>query len=241
MYFSGTDAAKIITILNKCDFTIWPGYQIGFPLGDGELRPVSSGFELSAGASLNLTVAHYATVWGRTGCSFNESGLGTCITGDCDGRLSCGDDETGWWYITPQPVTHASLRFGEDKFPDVFALNVGDGYNIPISITPYGGSNGGEGRCKATSCSIDLNKSCPDELKVRSNGSTVACRNPCLRYFSPEPQFCCPYGYERGDCQPTNYYEVFEAACPSAGAAPEFDSSKSSVCSYANNYLISFC
>jgi hypothetical protein len=28
-------------------------------------------------------------VWGRTGCSFDGSGRGSCATGDCGGALSC--------------------------------------------------------------------------------------------------------------------------------------------------------
>ncbi|GLJ41585.1 hypothetical protein SUGI_0860510 [Cryptomeria japonica] len=30
-----------------------------------------------------------ARFWGRTGCSFDASGRGTCQTGDCNGQLSC--------------------------------------------------------------------------------------------------------------------------------------------------------
>ncbi|XP_021633041.1 pathogenesis-related thaumatin-like protein 3.5 [Manihot esculenta] len=241
MYFSGTGNAKIITMQNKCDFTIWPGYQIVIPLAEGGRRNVDSGFELSAGKSVNFTVVDYATIWGRTGCSFNESEFGSCITGDCEGRLRCGDI-FGRQFIHQQPVTYAYLEFGKNEYPDFFAINVGAGYNAPISIIPYGGSDAGDNKCKATSCSIDLKESCPDELKQRFNGITVACRNPCFHYPSVEPQFCCPYyGYEKDDCKPTNYFQVFEAACPSAGSTPEFDISRSSMCSNANNYLISFC
>jgi len=69
--------------------------------------PVASGgFELRAGASVNVTVPDgWIGSWTpRTGCAFDAEGLGSCEVGDCGGVLAC-DLDAG---LMPQNVTTVS-------------------------------------------------------------------------------------------------------------------------------------
>jgi hypothetical protein len=79
-------SAVPLNIKNLCSNTIWPG--LATQAGEG---PSVGGFELKSGASKNLTVATSwnGRVWGRTNCTFNGAGTGSCATGDCGGILNC--------------------------------------------------------------------------------------------------------------------------------------------------------
>ncbi len=69
--------------------------------------PVASGgFELRAGASVNVSVPDgWIGSWTpRTGCAFDAEGLGSCEVGDCGGVLAC-DLDAG---LMPQNVTTVS-------------------------------------------------------------------------------------------------------------------------------------
>ena len=87
---SGLNLARAINvdliITNQCQDTIWPA--INTQAGSG---PSSSGFELASGDSRNLTVDTNwnGRVWGRTNCTFDAEGRGSCLTGDCGGVLDC--------------------------------------------------------------------------------------------------------------------------------------------------------
>jgi hypothetical protein len=72
--------AATITVVNKCSYTVWPGALPG------------GGVRLDPGQSWPLTMptgTAGARVWPRTGCTFDTSGRGHCITGDCGGALAC--------------------------------------------------------------------------------------------------------------------------------------------------------
>jgi len=75
-----------LIITNRCTNTIWPA--IATQNGAG---PAESGFELAKGESQNLTVDTNwnGRVWGRTNCTFDSKGTGSCLTGDCSGVLNC--------------------------------------------------------------------------------------------------------------------------------------------------------
>jgi hypothetical protein len=79
-------AAVPLTIKNLCSDTIWPGIATQAGVG-----PLVGGFELGSGASRNLTVGTNwnGRVWGRTNCTFNNDGSGSCGTGNCAGILNC--------------------------------------------------------------------------------------------------------------------------------------------------------
>ncbi|KAG7590176.1 Osmotin/thaumatin-like superfamily [Arabidopsis suecica] len=75
-------SATVFTLQNSCPYTVWPGILSGNDntLGDG-------GFPLTPGASVQLTApaGWSGRFWARTGCNFDASGHGNCVTRDCGG------------------------------------------------------------------------------------------------------------------------------------------------------------
>nr|GEV27492.1 G-type lectin S-receptor-like serine/threonine-protein kinase At1g67520 [Tanacetum cinerariifolium] len=154
--FSNGASGTTVTIVNECGFTVWPGISS---------TPVLNvtGFELKKGTRHTLKVLGDWTgsIWGRTGCTFNESGHGSCVTGDCGGEIECN----GRNYT--QPVTVAQLNVTtDDVLYDVSILN---GFNIPMTVEPSHDSN-----CEMRGCINDLNQRCPSELKLEAG---VGCRS----------------------------------------------------------------
>ncbi|KAG4990108.1 hypothetical protein AAZX31_09G003500 [Glycine max] len=78
----------------------------------------------------------------RHGCIFDSSGSGTCITGDCGGKLKC--DGVGG--APPASLAEFTLDSQEGDFYDVSLV---DGYNLPVSIFPTGGSRQCKSACMA--------------------------------------------------------------------------------------------
>ena len=70
-------SATVFTLENSCPYTVWPGILSGNAntLGEG-------GFPLTPGASveLNAPPGWSGRFWARTGCNFDSSGHGTCVT-----------------------------------------------------------------------------------------------------------------------------------------------------------------
>jgi len=66
---------------------MWPGILTGA----GKPQLLDSGFQLKPGHAMNITAPKgwSGRFWGRSGCTFDISGNGKCITGDCGGKLKC--------------------------------------------------------------------------------------------------------------------------------------------------------
>ena len=112
-----------------------------------------------------------------------------------------------------------------------------DGYNLPISITPFKGS----GKCSYAGCVSDLNTMCPVGLQVRSrdNKRVVACKSACSAFNSP--RYCCTGSYGSPQaCKPTVYSKIFKTACPKAYSYAYDDPTSIATCTKAN-YLVTFC
>ncbi|GJV10026.1 G-type lectin S-receptor-like serine/threonine-protein kinase [Tanacetum coccineum] len=160
--FSNNGASgTTITIVNDCGFSVWPGISSSPFLN-------ITGFELKKDTRHTFEVLGNWTgsIWGRTGCTFNESGHGSCITGDCGGEIECN----GRNYT--QPVTVAQLTVTtDDVFYDVSILN---GFNIPMTVEPSH-----DGSCEMTGCVNDLNQRCPSELKLEAGVGCMSCEGSC--------------------------------------------------------------
>ncbi|KAJ4825554.1 hypothetical protein Tsubulata_036160 [Turnera subulata] len=222
----GVDGA-IITLHNRCMTTIWPGI-LG---GAGQPQLVNGGLELRSGEEIIMEAPEgwSGRLWARSGCTFDSSGQGTCTTGDCGGKLRCGGAGG-----TP-PATLAEFTLGTPLH--YYDVSLVDGFNLPVSIKPYGSGSKG---CKAARCAVDLNRSCPDGLQVKRKGSVVACKSACLAFN--EPEYCCTGAYSSPTtCKPTNYSLVFKTACPSAYTYAFDDPSSLFTCNGGTNYLVTFC
>ncbi|KAK9034847.1 hypothetical protein V6N11_076904 [Hibiscus sabdariffa] len=216
--------AATFTFVNKCDYTVWPGILAN----PGSSKLESTGFELMKGGSRSFQAptGWAGRFWGRTGCSFDDSGLGSCTTGDCgSGEVECN----GAGAIPPATLAEFTLGSGSQDFYDVSLV---DGYNLPMIVE----GNGGSGECATTGCVTDLNKRCPSELKIDGGD---ACKSACDAFGKPE--YCCSGTYNSpAACKPSMYSLVFKSACPKSYSYA-FDDATSTFTCTAADYTITFC
>ncbi|GAB4838502.1 Thaumatin-like protein 1 [Ancistrocladus abbreviatus] len=219
----GVSGAKF-TFVNRCDYTIWPGILANA----GSPRLDSTGFELVTDSSFafQAPTGWSGRFWGRTGCNFDISGQGFCVTGDCgSGQVECNGAGA------EPPVTLAEFTLGSGG-QDFYDVSLVDGYNLPMLVEV----NGGSGLCASTGCLVDLNRVCPAELKV---GDGEACKSACDAFRSPE--YCCSGAYgSPATCKPTVYSEMFKSACPRSYSYAYDDTTSTFTCSGAD-YTITFC
>ncbi|XP_034711582.1 pathogenesis-related thaumatin-like protein 3.5 [Vitis riparia] len=219
------------TITNNCPHTIWPGTLAG----SGTPQLPTTGLQLESGQSIRIpTSAGWSgRIWARTGCTFDESGAGTCQTGDCGGRLECD----GIGAAPPTSLFEITLGAGTDK--DFYDVSFVDGYNLPLIAVPRGVYGG----CNATGCASDINIGCPKELQVVGNtgeeGGVVACRSACDAFGLD--QYCCSGEFANpSTCRPSFYSSIFKRACPRAYSYA-FDDGTSTFTCKAYEYAIIFC
>uniref|UniRef100_A0A7C9DX05 Uncharacterized protein n=1 Tax=Opuntia streptacantha TaxID=393608 RepID=A0A7C9DX05_OPUST len=212
------------TFVNKCEYTVWPGILANA----GSPRLDSTGFELPADTSrgFRAPTGWSGRFWGRTGCNFEGSGIGYCVTGDCGtGEVECN----GAGAEPPATLAEFTLGSGGQDFYDVSLV---DGYNLPVLVEVSGGS----GLCATTGCVVDLNQACPSELKA---GNGEACKSACEAFGNPE--YCCSGAYgSPSACKPTIYSQMFKSACPRSYSYAYDDASSTFTCSGAD-YTITFC
>ena len=154
-----------VTFVNRCVNTVWPAWGSAGGL-DNSVIDTQLWSPLSP--SRTRTVVVYGGVrdvgfWARTGCRFDESGAGACLTGDCSG------------FVCP-----TSTNF----FPanaTVFVLKQGflGGYNVGVHVAGTA--------CGNHECVADVG-SCAAASAVKDTcGATVACSDIC----SDEAPECC--------------------------------------------------
>ncbi|XP_059304413.1 pathogenesis-related thaumatin-like protein 3.5 [Lycium ferocissimum] len=222
--------AYTFTITNNCPYTIWPGTLSG----SSSPHLSTTGFQLDAGQSLRIPspAGWSGRIWARTGCTFDASGVGSCQTGDCGGKLECN----GLGATPPASLFEITLGNGDTK--DFYDVSIVDGYNLPIVAVPQG-VNGG---CNATGCVSNLNMGCPKELQVvggEGQGNVVACRSACEAFGLD--QYCCAGEFANPTtCRPSFYSSIFKRACPRAYSYAYDDGTSTFTCK-ASDYTIVFC
>ncbi|KAH0690044.1 hypothetical protein KY289_017402 [Solanum tuberosum] len=222
--------ASTFTITNNCPYTIWPGTLSG----SSSPQLSTTGFQLNAGQSVRIpsVTGWSGRIWARTGCIFDESGVGSCQTGDCGGKLEC--DGLG---ATP-PASLFEINLGTGDTKDFYDVSMVDGYNLPMVATPQGIHGG----CNATGCVSNLNMGCPKELQVvggDGGGNVVACKSACEAFGLD--QYCCAGEFANPTtCRPSFYSSIFKRACPRAYSYAYDDGTSTFTCK-ASNYAIIFC
>ncbi|XP_078153022.1 thaumatin-like protein 1 [Carex rostrata] len=219
------------TFQNNCGYTVWPGLISNANL---PMMP-STGFELQNGASrtLEAPTSWGGNMWARTNCMTDSSGKFSCVTGDCGGQLECN----GVGGVPPKTLTEFTLQDSDGK--DTYDISNVDGFNVPVSITPQGGSD-----CTSPSCATNINSLCPQELQEKGpDGSVVACKSACEAFNTD--LYCCRGAYESTDaCVNANkdqpYPKIFKDACPQAYSYAHDDQSSTFTCVGAN-YVITYC
>ncbi|PWZ40017.1 Nuclear pore complex protein NUP96 [Zea mays] len=78
---AGSICGITFTFTNRCGDTVWPGLLSGSRTPPLE----TTGFALASGQlrSLYAPQGWSGRFWGRSGCTFDASGKGSCATGDC--------------------------------------------------------------------------------------------------------------------------------------------------------------
>jgi len=218
-------SGTVFTVVNSCSYTVWPGVLTG----NNGASLNGGGFALTSGQSTPVTApaGWSGRFWGRTGCTFDASGAGSCATADCGSGLMCN----GAGGVPP--ATLAEFTLGDLDYYDVSLV---DGYNVPLSITTAGGT----GDCGKAGCVADLLTSCPAELSVTgSDGQVIACKSACEAFGTPE--YCCTGDHNTPQtCSPTQYSMIFKAACPTAYSYAYDDASSTFTCTNPD-YTITFC
>lgn len=223
-----------ITIVNAVDETIWAATNQNsqYPL------PVT-GWKLDPGQSVtfNVPTAWGGRIWGRTGCAFNSSGVGTCQTGDCGGVFQCkGSGAT--------PATLAEMTLDSFDGLDFYDVSLVDGSNLPMyintshSVSPDPVSSDG---CYQGACTKAID--CPTAMQVMSGGKTVACETACAAFGGDA--YCCTGPWAgRQNCLPANWPTdyaklVFKDAEPYAYSYA-YDDSATMTCKGGCDYRITF-
>lgn len=116
--------ARTWTIINNCNQTVWFGFLGGSP----SPAPANNKYKLGPGASNTVNIPN--NIWngviaGRTNCA----GAAGCETGDC------GGGEGACTHGFTPPVTQAEFTIQRNT-NDSYNINLVNGYNLPISITP---------------------------------------------------------------------------------------------------------
>lgn len=206
---------RTFTFVNNTSQTVWAG-----SLGNaGQVAPGNGGWTMTPGSTFMVTVPDTwgGRFWGRSFCNFNSSGMGSCETGDCGGKLQCN----GAGGVPP--ATLAEFTLGGATGNDFYDVSFVDGFNLPMTVTPVGGAQPTPGNhyfCGVAGCGVDLNPNCPSVLQeVDSSGRIVACKSACGEFNTD--QFCCRGAFATpATCNPNNwpvdYAKYFKSNCPDA-------------------------
>ncbi|KAL0382027.1 UNVERIFIED_CONTAM: Thaumatin-like protein [Sesamum calycinum] len=221
------DGTQLI-VVNNCKDHIWPAI-----LGTaGHQTPNDGGFPLFSGQQLVVEVPQWwsGRIWARQGCCFDQTGRGSCQTGDCNGQLHCRG-------IGGQPpATLVEMTLGTSTNPmHYYDVSLVDGFNLPVSMIPGGGGSA----CGVAACEADVNVCCPENLAVRREGKVVGCKSACLA--TGADRYCCTGEYASPNtCKPTAFGHLFKAICPRAYSYAYDESSGLKTCR-ASRYVITFC
>ncbi|CAN7141029.1 unnamed protein product [Brassica rapa subsp. narinosa] len=224
LFVSGV-TSKNITIENKCDYTVWPGFSNSFDdIG-------TTGFALEKGESRVILASPFGSganaIWGRTLCSRNSTGKFSCATGDCgSGEIECAESGE-----SPRNTTLAQFLLNNETV-DLYRVNVVYGYNLPVLVVPqriyYGLDYGLDyGKvCSRVDCDVvNLNQACPYDLMVLdAEERPIACTNPC----------------GTSNCMTSSFSQSFKVPCPQATTFDDGDNNYLA-CTGSTDYVITFC
>ncbi|GAA5872415.1 hypothetical protein JCM8547_000921 [Rhodosporidiobolus lusitaniae] len=229
------------TITNSCTETIWTAIT-NYGENSGYTGP--RGFVQEAGNTTTVTIPSpwNGRIWPRRSCTFDDSGAGSCVTGDCRGKLADGMWKGG---AECEDQTIGTVNVGEFNLD---SWSGSDCWTIPMKIAPEGDG------CDSVSCTQDVNAACPDDrMKVKdSDGNTLACIAACFAGINAtEPSMnCCSGKYNDLDAcvsSGVDYYDVLKPLCEHAYWYPYDSRTDYPTVDYACSadgdpgYLIEYC
>ncbi|CAH2058170.1 unnamed protein product [Thlaspi arvense] len=231
--------SRSFTIENKCEYTIWPASYSYV----GSLDTTGFRLETNETRTVNATSSWIGNLWGRTDCDTNSTGYFSCVTGDCgSGEIECSDPLVQVQLVPPATLAEFNLAY--DGGDDYYDVNVINGYNLPMLVTPE------NRKCKSIRCVVDINNTCPSELRMNSSdirsNDPFACMTSCQKNQLPE--LCCVGLYVKDEdvvgpekCKRTIYSQTFNRACPGAYSYAYDTNLSTFTCPYSNNFVITFC
>jgi Thaumatin family len=227
---------RTVTFVNDTSQTVWPAAQ-----ADPSQPLAETGWVVAPGQSVTITMPDHwnGRLWGRTGCSFDASGTGHCVTGDCAGRFQCGSAGS----VPPETLAEFDLDAWDGM--DFYDVNL-DGFNLPMYINHTGGTTpdkvSSDG-CIPLGCTHDLLATCPSVLQDKVDGTEVGCLTAC-DVFNTD-QYCCRGAWgSRATCIPSqwpvDYAAIFKAAEPTGYSYVYDDQTSVYTCSGRCDYKITF-
>lgn len=224
--------SRTFTFVNDVDQTIW--------LAGWQQTPTpaltTSGWVLPARQSVTVVVPDHwnGRFWGRTGCSFDGSGHGHCVTGDCGGVFQC----KGYGSI---PATLAEYNLNSFDGLDFYDVSMVDGSNLPMYINIAKGGTADKispTGCVAAGCTTAVQ--CPAALVVDGG---AGCESACGKLGGD--QYCCTGQFaSRSACNPAqwpiDYAAVFKKAEPYAYSYADDDATSTFTCTGECDYRITF-
>jgi hypothetical protein len=191
--------------------------------------------------------------WPKTGCDGSGQNCEVGQSSDPCGPTGCD----------PPADTKVEFFFPPSSDPnDVwYDVSLVDGYSLAAEIIPD--RNGGA--CVPTNCALSLDR-CPQnendvgDLRVITNGRTVACLSPCKKWNYPPPfglgrpediapgvNYCCPTPpIQPAECSSgivinTQYVNLIHQSCPSAYSYAYDDMAGLHNCPTDTNFQVTFC
>lgn len=217
---------SILTIENKCNQTVWP------VIYSWKSQLTTTGFTLRRGEAraLQAPSSWYGLISGRTLCSNDSTGNFTCATGDCQSNTIECPSSYRWSEVT---YVYFRIDYGGTNS---HIISLEHGYNLPVMVAPSQSSP----TCFSSGCMVDLNKTCPDNLKIFDGARPITCSSACKESGTTE-DCCTNYFKSKQNCKPTVYTQNFELACPYAYSYPYNDNNSTFTCPNSTNYVITFC
>lgn len=114
--------------VNNCGGPVWPGILANA----GTAKLETTGFQLPPGGSrlIQAPTGWSGRFWGRTGCSFDSSGHGSCSTGDCgSNQVECN----GAGAAPPATLAEFTLASAAST-KDFYDVSLVDGYCNYLTI-----------------------------------------------------------------------------------------------------------
>ncbi|KAK8987295.1 hypothetical protein V6N11_027051 [Hibiscus sabdariffa] len=155
----------------------------------------------------------------------------TIPSADCgSGQIECSGSGA------KPPATLAEFTLNGAGGLDFYDVSLVDGYNLPMLIVAKGGKGG---NCSTTCFLLDLNDTCPSELRVaRKDGGGVRCKSACEAF--DDPQYYCSGAFGTLDVCRLFAYSFFKRACPRSYNYAYDDTTSTYTCVSAD-YVIIFC
>ncbi|KAL6348777.1 hypothetical protein AAG906_033433 [Vitis piasezkii] len=139
--------ATTFEIRNSCPYTVWAAAVPG------------GGRQLDQGQTWKLSVSSNITgrIWGRTKCSFDEAGRGSCESGGCGGLLECQE-----YGSPPNTIAEGANCTGDINGPCPNELRDPGGCNNPCTVFKNSQYCCTPGICGPTTYSEFFKDRCPN-------------------------------------------------------------------------------